>query len=118
MASPESIAAAFAKGMMEAMLAQPDAAAKKEKPKVIKTDDVRRAVAETLPTLLAQMAGEPEQQDLFQEPGVVDVGDALYQRRLDEAQARADAQRDRDEMPENTFDPNVPGAMPWTSAAR
>lgn len=113
MATPESIATAFAKGMMEAMLAQPEVK-KEPKHKVVKTDDVQQAVAKYLDQKLAQ--AEPVQEDLFHTP-VVDLGEDVYAAHLanlEAAQQRADKRaRDDGEMPDGYFDANQPGQKQW-----
>lgn len=118
MASPESIAAAFAEGMMRAMLAQPEAKAKPEKPKVVKVPDVEAAVAKYLDAKLAD-APQPAQEELFQQPGVIDFGEEMYRRHLqniEDAQARAEArEQQEDGIPAGYFDANAPGEKRWTA---
>jgi len=111
MATPESIAAAFAEGMMRAMLATPEKPTRKEKPVVVKTDDIEAAVAKYIDTKLGEPQ-EPVQEPLFPEPQI-DYGEPIL-RAVHEARARANGQPS-DEPPPGTFDPNQPGAAPWQS---
>lgn len=91
------------------------AAAKAEKPKVVKTDDVEKAVAKFLEEKLAQ-APEPVQENLFHTP-VVEMGDEIYAAHLaniEAAQQRADRNaRDDGAMPDGYFDANQPGEKQW-----
>lgn len=119
MSTPESIAQAFGRGLMEGMIGAQAAAEpkpKKEKTAVVKTSDVDAAVAKFLEGKLAE-APEPVQEELFAPPGL-DVADMLlYRQKVEEAEARAArAQQVNDDTP-GYFDPNLPDGMPWTSTA-
>lgn len=120
MASPESIAAAFARGLMEAMLGA-EKPAREKRPAVVKADDVKAAIREVLPQLLLQMdaeAQQPVQEPLFPEPQI-DAGEAVL-RAVHEARARAAAMENGDphEPPPGTFYPDRPDGAPWQSPVR
>lgn len=106
MASPESLVKALAHGLIEALLANGQEKAKKERPIVAKTEEINAAVRAYLDNLAAQET-PPEQQDLFHQPEV-DLSDAIYDR-VQEARARAEAQdRVTDEPQPGTYRPDMP----------
>jgi hypothetical protein len=119
MSTPESIAEAFARGLMGAMLtsSKPEKAAR---PHVVKTEAVKEAVRQVVAEMLAQEeAPTPPQMDLFT-AGIEDAPDDPLARAIREkvaqTQARAEAaERAYDEQSPGTYDPNDPERSPWTS---
>jgi hypothetical protein len=121
MSTPESIASAFARGLVEAMLtsSKPE---KQVRPKMIEKAAVTEAVRQVVGEMLAQEAAPTApQMDLFtqdienvpEDP----MADAIL-RRVHEAQARAeyqDAARNGEIHDDGTYDPNEPERSQWTS---
>jgi hypothetical protein len=119
MSTPESIAEAFARGLMGAMLtsSKPEKAAR---PNVIKTEAVKDAVRQVVAEMLQQEESPtPPQMDLFTQ-GIEDAPEdpmaEAIRRKVYETQQRAEAaDRAYDEPPPGTYDPNDPERSQWTS---
>jgi hypothetical protein len=113
MSTPESIASAFAKGLMEGLLASKEP--KEKRPQVIKQDDVRKAVAE----FLGPLVEEPQPGEQMGMPFSTDPDEIaeMTLRRVHEARERAAAQDQEEENPPRptTYDPNAPNPSPWMS---
>jgi hypothetical protein len=113
--TPESIAAAFAKGLVEGMLG--NGKEKAVRPKVVKQDDVRQAVADFLKPMMDEPT--PEQMDIFArdiETGPPDPIAEMTLRKVQEARDRAEAQAQEEENPRPVdYDPNAPELSRWTT---
>jgi hypothetical protein len=115
MSTPESIAAAFAKGLVEGMLG--NGKEKAVRPKVVKQDDVRQAVADFLKPMMDEPT--PEQMDIFARDAENSPPDPVAEmtlRRVEEARMRHEQQTAEEENSRpDMFDPNSPSLSPWTS---
>jgi hypothetical protein len=119
LSTPESLVAALARGLVEGLLGQ-EKAAKKERPVVVKQEDVRAAVENFLKPLIAEETPSAPQMDLFThgiENAPTDPIAEMTLRRVAEARERAERQGAEEPQP-GTFDPNMPGGSPWTSPQR
>ena len=117
MSTPESIAEAFARGLMGGLLAGGKAKEKAERPAVVPVDQVKAAVADFLRPLIEEETPSGPQLDLFtrnieNEP-IDEMGDMIA-RRVAEARQRVE-ERESTDIPEGYFDPNAPQSSPWTS---
>lgn len=116
MSTPESIIEAFGRGLMQGAMSAQMPKEKVVKHKVVKTDDVERAVASYIEQKLQNEAAPSDQMDMFTEH----LGDKpadeseFYAERLLQARARAQA-NGKVEEPRDVYDPNMPSASPWTA---
>jgi hypothetical protein len=115
MSTPESLMEAFARGAINAMLNV--GKEKAVRPKVVKQDDVRQAVADFLKPMMDEPT--PEQMDIFArdiETGPPDPIAEMTLRRVQEARDRAEAQAQEEENPRPVdYDPNAPELSRWTT---
>lgn len=116
MSTPESIAQAFAKGLMEGLLVQKDA--KEKRPQVVQKQAVAEAVRDEVRRLLEETPSA-EQLDIFArdiENAPVDPIAEMTLQRVAEARARAQQQQDQEENPRpESYDPNAPNLSGWTT---
>ena len=125
MSTPESIAEAFGRGLMQGMIGGTPVAAA-QAPMVIPVEaiqaTVKQAVHEMLDPILAEESPSAEQLDMFTDGIEYAEPDPIAERtlqRIHEANARSDAREEamgrEPERPTN-YDPNSPMAgAPWMS---
>lgn len=122
MSTPESIAEAFGRGLMQGMIGGNVTPAAAQAPMVIPMDSVRQAVREVLDPLIADEDAAPTPQqldmnfiDVEREP--IDPIAELTLQRVAEAQARAAAREEavgRESERQHAYDPDSPTSRtPW-----
>lgn len=116
MATPESLIEAFGRGLMQgAMASEGKTREKKERPAVIKKDDVDRAVKQYVESLAQDESPSARELDLFTTGIEHDEPEDVTNARLDLiAAAHERASRNGQVEQEGVFDANI-GGTPWTS---
>ena len=118
MSTPESLAEAFARGLMGALLAG-GKSPKEPKPTVVKQDDVRAAVAAEVLRIINEEGPPPTapQMDLFTSNIENHEGDEMGEmiaRRVAETRERVERENS-DEPPQGWYRPDDPQPSPWTA---